>query len=119
MVKSLFNSLADLVIFSTTENSDISIENSLALDAKSSDKSFMYIRKSIGPSIEPCGTPASIAAHEEYWLFRTTLCFRWYNSFTVFNNLPDMPFSLSLWRRPSYQTSSKAFDMSRDTSLVS
>ena len=37
-----------------------------ALDAKSSDKSFMYIRKSNGASIEPCGTPVSIAVHEEY-----------------------------------------------------
>ena len=56
----------------------------------------MYIRKSNGPSIEPCGTPA-FAAHGENCPFRTTLCFRSYKkSFTVLNNLPDMPFSLSL-----------------------
>ena len=97
LAKSLFNSLADLDIFSTTENSDVSSANSFALDAKSSNKSFMYIRKSNGPRIEACGTPASIAVDEEYCPFRTTLCFPWYNkSFTIFNSLPDIPFSLSL-----------------------
>ena len=97
MVQSLFNSLADLVILSTTENSDVSSANNFALDAKSSNKSFMCIRKSNGPSIEPCGTPASIATHEEYWPFRTTLYFRWHRkSFAVFSNLPDMAFSSSL-----------------------
>ena len=95
--------MADLVMLSTTDNDDVSSANNFALDAKSSDKSFMYIRKHNGPSIELCGTPASITAHEKYWPFRRTLCFRGYKkSFTVFNNLPDMPFSLSLWRRPSF-----------------
>ena len=62
----MINLLADLVLFSTTQNSDASSANNSALDAKSSDKSFIYIRKRIGPSIEPCGNPASIAAREEY-----------------------------------------------------
>ena len=53
LVKSLFNLLADLVIFSNIENSDVSSSNNFALDAKSWDKSFMYIRKSNGPNIEP------------------------------------------------------------------
>ena len=49
------------------------------------------------PSIEPCKTSSSTTAHEEYCPFRTTL-FRWYKkSFTVFWNLPDMLFSISLW----------------------
>ena len=55
----------DLVIFSITENRDVSSENNCGLDPKSSDKS--------GPSIEPYGTPTSIAAHEEYCPFRATL----------------------------------------------
>ena len=76
MAKSLFNSLADFVIFSITENNDVSSENNFGLDAESSDKSFIYIRKNNRPSIEPCGTRASIAADEEYWPLRTTLCFR-------------------------------------------
>ena len=72
---SIINSLADLVIFSTTENSDVSSANNFELDAKLSDKSIMYIRKSSGPNIELSGNPASIAAHEDYCLFRTTICF--------------------------------------------
>ena len=95
LVKSLFNSLAELVVFSTIENSDVSSANNFALDAKSSDKSFMYIRKSNGPSLDPCGTSASTAAREKYWPFRTPLCFSWHKSFTVLNNLPDILFSLS------------------------
>ena len=43
LAKSLLNSLADLVIFPTTENSDVSRVSNFALDAKSSDKSFIYI----------------------------------------------------------------------------
>ena len=101
LAMSIINSLADLVIFSTTENSDVSSANNFALDAKLSDKSIMYIRKSSGPNIELCGDPASIAAHEDYCLFRTTFCFCWYKkSFTVFTNLPIMSFSSSLWRQP-------------------
>ena len=45
LAKSLFKSLADLVIFSTTKNKDVSSANNFAFDAKSLDKSYMYIRK--------------------------------------------------------------------------
>ena len=43
LAKSLPNSLADLVILPTTENSDVSRVSNFVLDAKSSDKSFIYI----------------------------------------------------------------------------
>ena len=33
-----------------------------------SGKSFMYMRKSNGPSTEPCGTPCLICSHEEVTL---------------------------------------------------
>ena len=36
----------------TTENRDVSSPNSFRLYVKSSDKLFMYIRKSNGPSIK-------------------------------------------------------------------
>ena len=75
LVESLFNSLADLAIFSTTENSDASSANNFGLHAKSSEKLFIYIRKSNDLSIEHYRTRASIPAHEEYCPFRTTLCF--------------------------------------------
>ena len=76
MPKYLYNSLVDLVIFSTKKIIDVSSANSFALDAKPSDKLFMYIRKKNNPSIEPCGTPASIESHGEYCPFRITLFFR-------------------------------------------
>ena len=70
MAKSLFKSLADLVIFFTTENRDVSSANNFGLDAKSSDKPLMYIIKNNGPSIEPYETPASVAAHFfSIWVF--------------------------------------------------
>ena len=76
LAKPLFKSLANLVTLSNTWNRDVSSANNFGLDAKISDKLFMYIRKNNGPSIEPCGTPASIAAHEECCPFGTTHCFR-------------------------------------------
>ena len=53
MAESLFKSLAELVIFCTTENRGVSSAKYFGLDVKSSDKSFTYIKKNIGPSIEP------------------------------------------------------------------
>ena len=41
------------------ENNDVSSANSFTVDCKFSGRSFMYIRKSNDPKIEPCGTPAS------------------------------------------------------------
>ena len=66
--------LADLVIFSTAENRDISSANNIGVEAKSSDKLLIYIRKNDGPSIQSCATSSPIAAHEEHYPFRTTLC---------------------------------------------
>ena len=72
------------------------------------------LEKNNGPSAEPCGTP------EEYCLFGITLCFRsCKKSLTMFNKLPDIPFSLGFRRIPLYQTLSKAFDMSRNIPLAS
>ena len=55
--------------------SDVSLANNLGFETKFSGKSFMYIKKSNGPRIEPWGTPASTFVHVEYWPLRTTLCF--------------------------------------------
>ena len=44
---SLFKLLTDLVIFFTTVNKDVSSANNFGLDAKSSNKSLMYIRKMV------------------------------------------------------------------------
>ena len=71
------------MIFSTTRYRVVSFANNFGLDAKSSDKSFMYIRKNNDPSIEPCGTPTSIAALEECCPIRTTLCFHQYRKSVI------------------------------------
>ena len=38
----------------------MSSAESLTEDSKPSGRSLMYVRKSNGPKIEPCGTPASL-----------------------------------------------------------
>ena len=40
------------------EKSDVSSANNFAKDSKLPGRSFMYTKKSKGPSTEPCGTPA-------------------------------------------------------------
>ena len=75
-LKCTSKSLTDFVIFSTTENRYLSSSNNFAVNTKSPDKLFMYIRKKNGPNLGPCGAPASVATHEEYCPFRTNLCFR-------------------------------------------
>ena len=42
-------------------------------------KSFIYIKKRSGPSIDPCGALASIFFQEELRSFRTTLWFQFFN----------------------------------------
>ena len=74
LAKSLFNSFVNLVIFSATKNSDASSAINFAFYAKSSDKSFMYIRKSSRPGIKPCGSPVSITAREEYCSYSCCFC---------------------------------------------
>ena len=46
---------------------------SLTEDSKPSGRSFMYIRKSNGPKIDPCGTPANNDNQFEHWPLSTTL----------------------------------------------
>ena len=44
-----------------------------AKDSKLSGRSFVYTKKSKGPSIEPCGTPARTGDQFEEWPLQTTL----------------------------------------------
>ena len=57
----------------TTEKIDVSSASSLAVDEMPLVRVLMYIKKSKGPQIEPCGTPASTGVHAEVWTFSTTL----------------------------------------------
>ena len=67
--------LADKWLLRITERSDALSANNLGFENKFSGKSFIYIKKSNGPRIEPWGTSASAFVHVEYWSLRTTLYF--------------------------------------------
>ena len=51
--KSLLSSFAEVVMSCVTENRDVSSANSFALEDRSPDKSFMYIKNNNGPKMEP------------------------------------------------------------------
>ena len=51
----------------------VSSAKSLTEDSKLLGRSFMYIRTSNGPKIEPCGTPANTNDQFEHWPLRSTL----------------------------------------------
>lgn len=72
-----------MAIFSFTENRDVSFTNNFGLDASLSDKSLMYITKNNGLSIDPCGTPALVAALEKYCQIRVTSCFLLYKDLSL------------------------------------
>ena len=64
--------------------------------------------------MEPWGTPALTLVHEEDSPFNTTLCFLFVKKFLkTFSKLPDILFSCNLNIRPSCQTLSNTFEMSR------
>ena len=76
--------------------SDASSANNLGYETKFSGKSFMYIKKSNGPRIEPWGTPTSTFVHVEYWSLRVTLCFFYLRKLVkVSSKSPPTPFCLS------------------------
>ena len=73
------------------------------------------MKNSSGPSIDPCGTPASILVDEEYCPFKTTLCFlKFKNSVMISNSFPEIPFCFSLCKSPRCHTLSDAFEMSKN-----
>ena len=53
LFKSSFKFCADKCLLCITEKSDVSSANNLGFETKFSGKSFMYIKKSNGPRIEP------------------------------------------------------------------
>ena len=96
----------------TVEKSDVSSSNNFAKDSKLSGRSFIYTKKSKGPSIEPCGTPARIGDQFEDWPLRTTL---WSLSvrklWKSLCKLLELPTVSSLYSNPSCQTLPKAFEI--------
>ena len=81
---------------------------------------MIYIKNNNGPSMEPWGTPALTSDQSKTCPFNRTLCFLFFReSHKSFSKLPDMPFCFDLKVRPSSQTLSNPFDMSRKTLLTS
>ena len=77
-------------------------------------KSLIYIKINNGPRMKPWGTPALTLDHEEDCPFNTALCFLFIKKcFKTFNKLPDIPFSCNFNIKPSCQTLSNAFEMSK------
>ena len=100
------------------EKREVSSARSLVLEDKPSAKSLIYIKNNNGPRMLPRGTPALTLVHEEDYPFNTTLCFLFVKKcFKTFNKLPDIPFSCNLKIRPSCQTLSNAFEMSKKNHL--
>ena len=54
----------------------VSSAKSLTLNLTCSGWSFMYVRKRIGPRVEPCGTPEETGVFSELIPLITTACFR-------------------------------------------
>ena len=77
----------------TTENKEVSSANNLHSLLRPFGNSLTYIRNKRGPRMEPGDTTARISTQEEYWPFRTTLCFLLVKkSFSILIMSPHIPF---------------------------
>ena len=78
----------------------------------------MYIRKSVVPRMEPWGTLALTGYSCEDIPSRATQShLQLRNEEIRPNACPEIPEDLSLWRRPAYQTLSKALAILLDTTV--
>ena len=75
LLKSSFKQDFERTSWVTVETKEVSSAKSFGLECKFSVKSIMWTTKSGGPTSEPSGTLALLSAHEECWLFKTTLSF--------------------------------------------
>ena len=85
---------------------------SAMLRITSSRGKFMYSRKSVGPRMEPWGTPALTGnSYKDLPSKSTRILLLLRIEKERINIWPQIPEGLSLWRRPAYQTLSKALDI--------
>ena len=85
----------------------------------SSARSLMYSRKSVGPRMEPSGTPALTGYSCEDFPSRTTQSHQLLRKEEIRTNIwSEIPEDLSFWRRAPCQTLSKALDISTATAPV-
>ena len=79
----------------------------------------MYSRKSVGPRMEPWGTPALTAYSCEDFSSKTTRSRLLLRKEEIRPNIwPEISYELTLWRRPACHTLSKALDISIATARV-
>ena len=79
----------------------------------------MYSTKSVGPRMELWGTPALTGYSCEDFPSRTTRSRLLLRKEEIRPNIsPETPYDLSLWRRPTSQTLSKALGISSATAWV-
>ena len=71
----------------------------------------MYSRKSVGPRMDPWGTPALTRCFCENFPSRTTRSHLLLRQEVRPNIWPGIPQDLRLWRRPAFQTQSKVLDI--------
>ena len=77
-------------------------------------------KKNKGPRTDPWEIPAEISAQDEDWPFKTTLWYLLLNKFSMsFDRVSDIPNDLILYINPSYQTLSKALEISKKFLLSS
>lgn len=73
----LFTIISVSFIFFVQTVSDVSSANSMySASSEMVGRSLMKIRKSRGPSVEPCGTPVVISFSVDLILFNWVSCFR-------------------------------------------
>ena len=73
--RSVFRFSAAVIGLSTIIKRLVSSANSRMFEPISATMSLMYNKKSNGPKIDPCGTPARINFHSDTVPGRTTRCF--------------------------------------------
>ena len=71
---------------------------------------LMYSRKSVGPRMEPWGTPTLTGYSCEDFPSRTAQIHPLLRKEKIRPNMyPEIPQDLSLWKRPAFQTLPKAW----------
>ena len=98
----------------------VSSAKTLTFDIKLFGRSFMYVKNRNGPKIDLCSTPALIISQWEFWLLSKTL---WYllsrKLWKSVSKLLETPIAFNLYMKPSCQTLSKPFDISKNLECLS
>ena len=102
------------------ENKDVSSANSLALEERPVVRSLMQIKNNKGSNMDPWGTSAVTSTAGNLLIQNNNLCFLSLKKSTKnTSRFSLISFCFNLKIIPSSQTLSNAFDISRNTPLIS